>query len=95
MVDPTGSLRAHSSVTNATPPPLTPRLAAALVLTQVIRDGRNLPDALEGQLNRIEADRDKALTQAMAYGVLRWFWRLDWLLSQLLQTPLKKRDTDI
>jgi len=82
-------------VTNAAPPPLTPRLAAALVLTQVIRDGRNLPDALEGLLSRVQADRDKALTQAMAYGVLRWFWRLDWLLSQLLQTPLKKRDMDI
>jgi len=75
--------------------PLSPRLAATYAVIQVMRDGRNLPDALEGLLNRIPAERDRALTQAMAYGVLRWYWRLDWLLSQLLQIPLKKREVDI
>ena len=74
---------------------LSARLAADHAVTQVVRDGRNLPDALEGVLKRVPAERDRALAQAMAYGVLRWYWRLDWLLSQLLQTPLKKRDSDI
>jgi 16S rRNA (cytosine967-C5)-methyltransferase len=60
-----------------------------------MRDGRNLPDALDGVLNQIPAKRDRPLAQAMAYGVLRWYWQLDWLLSQLLQTSLKKRDVDI
>jgi 16S rRNA (cytosine967-C5)-methyltransferase len=60
-----------------------------------MRDGRNLPDALEGVLSRVPTERDRAMTQAMAYGVLRWYWRLEWLLSQLLQTSLKKRDVDI
>lgn len=74
---------------------LSARLAANHAVTQVIRDGRNLPDALEMVLKRVPAERDRALAQALAYGVLRWYWRLDWLLSQLLQTPLKKKDSDI
>ena len=95
MAGPTGSFRAYSSVTKAISPSLSPRLAATRALILVMRDGRNLPDALEGLLNRVQTERDRALTQAMAYGVLRWYWRLDWLLSQLMQTPLKTRDIDI
>ena len=79
--------------TNASP--LSARLAANHAVTQVLLDGRNLPDALDNVLKRVATERDRALSQAMAYGVLRWYWRMDWLLSQLLQTPLKKRDTDI
>ena len=95
MADPTGLLRARNSVSKPAPGPLSPRLAATRAVTQVMRDGRNLPDALDGVLNRVPVERDRALAQAMAYGVFRWYWRLDWLLSQLLQTPLKKRDVDI
>jgi 16S rRNA (cytosine967-C5)-methyltransferase len=73
---------------------LSARLAAVTAITQVLRSGRNLPDALEGPLSRVP-ERDRALAQAMAYGVMRWYWRLDWLLSQLLNTPLKQRDMDI
>lgn len=74
---------------------LSPRLAAVQAISQVLRNGRNLPDALEGLLCRIPDDRDRALAQAMAYGVMRWYWRLDWLLAQLLKDPLKPRDVDI
>jgi 16S rRNA (cytosine967-C5)-methyltransferase len=84
-------LRSKTTVSGS----LSARLAANHAVTQVVRDGRNLPDALEGVLKGVTAERDRALAQAMAYGVLRWYWRLDWLLSQLLQTPLKKRDSDI
>jgi 16S rRNA (cytosine967-C5)-methyltransferase len=91
----TGLLRARNSVNKSTTCPLSPRLAATYAVIQVMRDGRNLPDALGAALSRIPTERDRALAQAMAYGVLRWYWRLDWLLSQLLQTPLKKREVDI
>lgn len=90
-----GSPREHSSVSSTLSGTLSARLAANHAVTQVIRDGRNLPDALDAVLQRVPAERDRALAQALAYGVLRWYWRLDWLLSQLLQTPLKKKDTDI
>lgn len=75
--------------------PLSARLVANRAVTQVLRDGRNLPDALDNLLKRVPAERDRALAQAMAYGVLRWYWQLDWLLSQLLRSPLKKRDADL
>ena len=78
-----------------TPAPLPPRLAAGQAISQVLRSDRNLPDALEGPLGRVPDDRDRALAQAMAYGVMRWYWRLDWLLTQLLKAPLKPRDVDI
>jgi len=74
---------------------VSPRLAAVQAISQVLRNGRNLPDALEGHLCHVPDVRDRALAQAMAYGVIRWYWRLDWLLSQLLSTPLKARDMDI
>jgi 16S rRNA (cytosine967-C5)-methyltransferase len=82
-------------VTSANSSPLSARLAANHAVTRVLRDGRNLPDALDNVLKRVATERDRALSQAMAYGVLRWYWRMDWLLLQLLQAPLKKRDTDI
>ena len=74
---------------------LSPRLAAVQAITAVLRKGRNLPDALEGVLGQVSDERDRALTQALAYGVVRWYWRLNWLLSELLNTPLKQRDADI
>ena len=76
-------------------PVLSPRLAAVQAISEVLRNRRNLPDALEGPLSRVPDDRDRALAQAMAYGVMRWYWRLDWLLTQLLKAPLKPRDVDI
>ena len=82
-------------MSNKSAPPIGPRLAAVQAITQVLRHGRNLPDALEGVLSQIPAERDRALAQAMAYGVVRWYWRLDWFLSQLLSAPLKSRDRDI
>lgn len=87
------SPRAHNLAIKA--PALSPRLAAVQAISQVLRNRRNLPDALEGPLSRVPDDRDRALAQAMAYGVMRWYWRLDWLLTQLLKAPLKPRDVDI
>ena len=95
MADRICSARARNLASKTQARPLSPRLAAAQAITQVVRTGSNLPDALDGLLQRIPAGRDRALAHAMAYGVLRWYWRLDWLLSQLLEAPMKPRDTDI
>ena len=95
MAGRTCSPRVHNLASKNATRAFSPRLAAVQAITQVLRHGRNLPDALEGSLKRISENRDRALTQALAYGVTRWYWRLDWLLAQLLKTPLKQRDTDI
>lgn len=67
------------------------RHAAVLVISAVVAEGRSL-SVLHELFDRVEPTRDRALAMEMAYGVLRWRWRLDAILRQLLSKPLKKRD---
>jgi 16S rRNA (cytosine967-C5)-methyltransferase len=71
------------------------RAAAAGVLAQVLDKGRSLNDALPGEQAAISDPRDAALLQELCYGTLRWYFRLDAILQQLLRKSLKSRDTDI
>ena len=68
------------------------RLIAAKVLTSVIRDGQSLTAALNNTLGVVESDKDRAFIQALCYGVCRNFHRLDYILSQMLDKPLKDLD---
>ena len=68
------------------------RLIAAKVLTSVIRDGQSLTAALDNTLGVVESDKDRAFIQALCYGVCRNFHRLDYILSQMLDKPLKDLD---
>ena len=68
------------------------RLIAAKVLTSVIRDGQSLTAALDSTLGVVESDKDRAFIQALCYGVCRNFHRLDYILSQMLDKPLKDLD---
>jgi 16S rRNA (cytosine967-C5)-methyltransferase len=61
----------------------------------VIAAGQSLPEALAAELRVLPDTRMKALAQELSYGTLRWYYRLDALLSQLLPKPLKARDTDL
>ena len=74
---------------------MNPRLAAVNVLQQVFDQGRSLPDALEAVQTRIPDQKGRALTQALAYGVLRHRFSLDAILRQLLKKPLKAKDADL
>lgn len=72
---------------------LNPRLNAVEILANVLDKGQNLsaPDS-----STVLADeRDRSLARHLAYGVCRWLNSLQWLSSQLLRKPLKKRDQDI
>jgi len=71
---------------------LNTRLIAAKVLTSVIRDGQSLTAALNNTLGVVESDKDRAFIQALCYGVCRNFHRLDYILSQMLDKPLKDLD---
>ena len=46
-------------------------------------------------LSRLRDSRDNALARNLAYGVLRWLSALEWLASQLLSKPLKKREVEV
>jgi len=74
---------------------MNPRTAALRTLIQVLQHGHNLPDALEPLYGRMADAKDRALMQALAYGVLRQYFKLEAMLQQLLQKPLRKKDHDV
>jgi 16S rRNA (cytosine967-C5)-methyltransferase len=69
------------------------RLIAAQVLSRILDDRQSLTTALDTALQNIESSKDRAFVQALCYGVCRHYHRLDFILSQLLDKPLK--DTGI
>jgi 16S rRNA (cytosine967-C5)-methyltransferase len=68
---------------------LNTRLLAAKVLSRVLQDGQSLTAALEPALLNIDSSQDKAFVQAICYGVCRQYHRLDFILNQLIDKPLK------
>jgi 16S rRNA (cytosine967-C5)-methyltransferase len=72
-----------------------PRKVAAQILQQIIFEGRSLSSLIPQQLNSIVDPKDKALAQAIVFGVMRWFETLDFIADGLLKSPLKAKDQDI
>ncbi|MGZ8215918.1 16S rRNA (cytosine(967)-C(5))-methyltransferase RsmB [Methylomagnum sp.] len=68
------------------------RSIAANILTQVIVEGKFLTLALESTLPAIPKDNDRAFVQALCYGTLRWYWRLDRILGALTRKPIREPD---
>lgn len=68
------------------------RAAAAYSLQQVLQHQRSLNQALPEAVSKFKLSADdKGFTQAIAFGVLRELPSLEWLLSQLLDKPLKSK----
>ncbi len=72
-----------------------PRVAAVHILDNVAYRGRSLSDQLSGLRDAGLSPRDRALTQELCFGVLRWFHRLEALASGLLSRPLRAKDRDL
>lgn len=70
------------------------RLAVVKILLQVTQHGRNLPDAIAHYADKIE-ENDRGLIQAMSYGVIRLYPRLQFIADQLISKPLKTKDQDV
>jgi 16S rRNA (cytosine967-C5)-methyltransferase len=68
---------------------LNTRWVAARVITQVLQEGQSLTVALENALKTVESIQDKAFIQALCYGVCRTYHRLDFILTALVDKPLK------
>jgi 16S rRNA (cytosine967-C5)-methyltransferase len=71
---------------------LNTRLVAAKVLSRVLQDGQSLTAALDKAFSDIEPVKDRAFIQALCYGVCRQYHWLDFILTQLLDKPLKDAD---
>jgi 16S rRNA (cytosine967-C5)-methyltransferase len=70
------------------------RLIAVQTLKDVLVNGRSLTESLKSQSSLSNSD-DSAFIQVLTYGVTRWYERLQYYLSVLLQHPLKPKDKDI
>lgn len=72
------------------------RLIAARVLNRVLQNGQSLTAALDEMLSGNESEaidaKDKAFIQALCYGVCRHSYRLDFILNELLEKPLKDQE---
>lgn len=69
------------------------RAAAAQVIGEVL-GGKSLNQALPPRLLKV-AERDRGLLQQLCYGSLRQAPRLQALLAQLLDKPLRDKDRDV
>lgn len=70
-----------------------PRAAAALVIGDVL-GGKSLNQALPPRLQQV-IERDRGLLQQLCYGSLRQAPRLQAVLAQLLNKPLRDKDRDV
>ncbi len=59
-----------------------------------MQDGRSSSSVIPNYLNRIEA-RDRALFQALLYGALRHYRRLNAIVEALLSKSLRSKDSDV
>ncbi len=71
------------------------RQAAVVTLVQVIGQHRSLTAVLARQLPQISDTSQRALSQEICYGVLRWYDQLQALTTKLLERPLRAKDLDI
>jgi len=70
------------------------RAAAAEVVDAVVSAGKSLDAALPAHETRLPGE-DRALLRLLCYGTLRRHWRLQFWIGQLLDRPLKRRDSVI
>jgi 16S rRNA (cytosine967-C5)-methyltransferase len=72
------------------------RNTALKVLITLERERQTLDGILDDITPRTDslARRDRALFNALIYGVLRWRGRLDYIISHFSNTPLKKIEPD-
>ncbi|HLB41482.1 MAG TPA: 16S rRNA (cytosine(967)-C(5))-methyltransferase RsmB [Gammaproteobacteria bacterium] len=68
------------------------RYIAAQVVNHVMSNGQSLSDSLRSTLLSMTDPRDRALVQAIAYGVCRYYSRLEFVLDHLLKKPMTSKD---
>jgi 16S rRNA (cytosine967-C5)-methyltransferase len=73
---------------------MNPRLAAARALAVVLNGKASLGSSLPPLLDKVE-QRDRGLTQDLAFGTARWQPRLALIAEKLLQKPFKAADRDV
>ncbi|MCZ6829436.1 MAG: 16S rRNA (cytosine(967)-C(5))-methyltransferase RsmB [Gammaproteobacteria bacterium] len=70
------------------------RAVAARVLAATLAEGQSLSQNLPPALDQVKP-KDRALLQQLCYGTLRSYHRMQGVMQQLLEKPLKSKDADI
>jgi 16S rRNA (cytosine967-C5)-methyltransferase len=70
------------------------RQTSLKVLKQVF-SGQSLSAVQSQTIDKLEDSRDRGLSNEIVNGVLRWRWRLEFIVSILLAKPLKQKDIDV
>lgn len=71
------------------------RYIALKMCLNVIENGRSLSQVLPEGLAQFDDRRERAFTQNLVLGTLRWQARLEAIRAHLLQKPLKTKDEDV
>lgn len=73
---------------------MNPRYVASCIVDEVT-EGHSLTASLQTHLAEVSDARDRALIQAICYGVCRYYTKLDVILSHLLTKPMQAKDSDV
>jgi 16S rRNA (cytosine967-C5)-methyltransferase len=68
---------------------------AALKTLKLVFAGKSLSAIQSRFIDQLEDRRDRGLAGELVNGVLRWRWREEFYIAQLLSKPLKARDSDV
>ena len=71
------------------------RTTAARVLALVLRKDKTLDTAFTDVIPASVDRKDKAYIKELCYGVLRWYYRLNFILDRYTDKPIRQKDTDI
>ena len=71
------------------------RALAAVVMTEILTQRQTLTTVLPACCERLSHEQDRAFVQELCYGVMRWYFRLEAILAQMLQKELKQKHLDI
>lgn len=70
------------------------RSAAAKLIASILTQRGSLSSLLPTALDKVD-ERDRGLLQELCYGVSRWQPKLQCYLTELLDKPLRKKDSDV
>lgn len=67
------------------------RAEAARVISGVVHQGKSLSELLPESQAGLDSDSDRRMVGALVYGALRWYSRMDGLLSAFLERPVPRK----
>ena len=68
------------------------RAVAAVIIATVLQERITLDEAFTISLSDSANTKDKAFTRELSYGVLRWFYMLDFIFNAFVSKPVRKKD---